>query len=95
MSVPDMTYGYIRNSTEETLVENFIERKLKALTEPIMNDDLFDTRLTTDETLYYTPPKTSKLHHINSTLRLVSERTNNDDNDNEVYQIRDINVLKL
>lgn len=93
MIFQDMAYKYTRKTVNEAFVKNFLDIKLKALTEPIMNDDTFDTCSTGDVTIYECAE--SKLHHINSTLILVSERTDKDENDNEAYHIRNINDFKL
>ena len=88
-----MAYKYTRKTVNEAFVKNFLDIKLKALTEPIMNDDIFDTCSTGDVTIYACAE--SKLHHIDSTLILVSEGTDKDENDNEAYHIRNINDFKL
>lgn len=93
MFFQDMAYTYTRKTVDETFVKNFLDIKLKALTEPMINDDIFDTCSTGDVTVYECPE--SKLHHINSTLILVSERTDKDENDGEAYHIRNINDIKL
>ena len=89
------TIPYSKQSTENIFNE-FLEKKLIALLEPELNEDIelidkIENMSTVDESIC----KYSKVKQLNSSVIIVSSISDSDEKDYEAYKIKNINDFKL